>query len=262
MIRLCIRSARQFIPLHYRRAFNTSTQSNNTISENFLENSKNSTGNLQNAQYVPSPVQLVPPSLPTILGPIPQPNPNRPILMVLSTTVVSAMLASYVLTHNDDVSSMARSAKRELEIAMEKSNASFNKIVHRMRQTGAAASVLWQSLSSLMSSANHEVRVGFELRVAALLADITAASEGRRAAIVAAGGGAVIDWLLDTVAVASGDNLGTQAESARALSHLMADPNVCEAVLARPHAVPNLLRFIFSAHPPKNVSILLLTFAV
>ncbi|XP_027149973.1 uncharacterized protein LOC113750198 isoform X1 [Coffea eugenioides] len=163
------------------------------------------------------------------------------------------MLASYLLINNNDAeSSAAKTARREIENAIEKSNESFRKIMHRMKQTGVAASVLWQSLRSVMSSANHEVRLGFEWRVAALLADIAAASESRRAAIVGAGGGAVVDWLLETVAVGSADNLGTQAESARALAYLMADPNVCEAVLARPHAVPYLLRFIFSAQPRKS----------
>lgn len=99
-----------------------------------------------------------------------------------------------------------------------------------------------------MSSANYEVRSGFELRVAALLADIVAASDSRRMAIVGAGGGAVVDWLLETVAVAN----GTQPESARALAYLIADPNVCEAVLGRPRAVPNLLKFIFSAQPQRS----------
>ena len=117
-----------------------------------------------------------------------------------------------------------------------------------MKQTGVAASVLWQSLTSVLSSANYEVRSGFELKVAALLADIAAANASRRQAIVGAGGGKVLDWLLETVAV-SGDNAGTQGESARALAHLLGDPNVCEAVLGRPDAVPNLLRFIFSSQP-------------
>ncbi|EPS69215.1 hypothetical protein M569_05552, partial [Genlisea aurea] len=71
----------------------------------------------------------------------------------------------------------------EIEAAVEKSNESINKIWSKMKQTGVAASVLWQSLNSVMSSANHEVRAGFELRVAAFLADIVAASENRRAAI-------------------------------------------------------------------------------
>lgn len=102
-----------------------------------------------------------------------------------------------------------------------------------------------------MSSANHEVRVGFELRVASLLADISAANASRRAAIVGAGGGKVLDWLLETVS-ASGNHWETQAESARALAYLIADPNVCEVVLARPHAVPNLLKFIFSCQPQRS----------
>lgn len=93
--------------------------------------------------------------------------------------------------------------------------------------------------------------MGFELRVAALLADIAAANAGRRAAIVGAGGGKVVDWLLETVAT-PGVGLGTQAEAARALAYLIADSNVCEAVLGRPRAVPNLLRFIFSCHPQRS----------
>ncbi|KAJ6971766.1 Apidaecin-1A like [Populus alba x Populus x berolinensis] len=94
-----------------------------------------------------------------------------------------------------------------------------------------------KSLSSVLSSANHEVRVGFELRVAALLADIAAANAARRAALVEAGGGAVVDWLLETIA-AGGDGSGSQAEAARALAYLIADPNVSADVLGRPHAVP------------------------
>lgn len=108
-----------------------------------------------------------------------------------------------------------------------------------------------------MSTANHEVRAGFELRVAALLADISAANAARRAAIVGAGGGKVVDWLLETVAVGT-DGCGTQAEAARALAYLIADPNVSKDVLGRPCAVPNLLRFIFSCQPrSKKVSMYL-----
>lgn len=139
----------------------------------------------------------------------------------------------------------------ELEIAVERYNESFNRVLHKMKQTSVAASVLWQSLRSVMSSANHEVRAGFELRVAALLADIVAVSESRRAAIVGAGGGAVIDWLLETVAVSKEGN-GTQSEAARALAYLIADPNVCQGVFARPHAVPYLLKFIFCAQPRRS----------
>ena len=103
-----------------------------------------------------------------------------------------------------------------------------------------------------MSSANHEVRSGFEIRVAALLADIAAANSSRRLAIVGAGGGAVVDWLLDSVAVVKDAGGGTQAEAARALAYLIADPNVSAAVFARPHAVTNLLKFIFSCKPRRS----------
>lgn len=127
-----------------------------------------------------------------------------------------------------------------------------NRIINKMKQTGVAATVLWKSLTSVLCSANHEVRSGFESKVAALLADIAAANESRRVAIVGAGGGAVVDWLIQMVAT-TGDNSGTQAESARALAYLIADPNVCEAVFERPHVVPNLLRFIFSTQPSKKV---------
>ncbi|KAL2556699.1 alpha/beta-hydrolase superfamily protein [Forsythia ovata] len=102
-----------------------------------------------------------------------------------------------------------------------------------------------------MSSGNHEVRAGFELRVATLLADIMAASENKTVAIVEAGGGRVVDWLLETVAVPKEGN-ERQAESTRALVYLIADVNVNEAVFARPNAVPNLLRFIFSAQPRRS----------
>lgn len=127
-----------------------------------------------------------------------------------------------------------------------------NRLFNRMKQTGVAATVLLKSLKSVLSSANQEVRSGFELKVASLLADIVAASEARRAAIVSAGGGAVVDWLLEKVVLCSRENSGTQGEAARALAHLISDHNVCEAVLGRPHAVPYLLRFIFSFQPQRS----------
>jgi hypothetical protein len=120
-----------------------------------------------------------------------------------------------------------------------------------MQHTLTAARVLWKSLLSVLSSANQEVRSGFELRVAALLADITAASAARRAAIVSAGGGAVVDWLLDSVVRGA-----TQAEAARALAHLVSDPWVAPAVLGRPRAIPCLLQFIFSYQPTRGKKVL------
>lgn len=227
MLRLLCRTSRRCCTrLPRRRSLSSSSNRNPEDSVDILNN-------IKNPLLVPSPTY----------PPIPEPtHPSRYSVFALSATLLSAIVAScaVILTRDD-----------EIENVLEKSNESLMRIVNRMKKTGAAASVLWKSLRSVMSSANHEVRVGFEIRVAALLADIAAASESRRAALIAAGGGAVIDWLLETVGI-SGENCGTQAESARALAYLIADPNVCEDVLARPHAVPYLLRFIFSAQPRQS----------
>ncbi|KAK3223737.1 hypothetical protein Dsin_010762 [Dipteronia sinensis] len=171
---------------------------------------------------------------------------SRNSVFALSATVLSAVFASLVLLSISNPDNNPIYAT--IESTVYKSNESFRRIVHHVKQTGVTASVLWQSLSSVLSNANHEVRAGFGLRVAALLADIVAANEARRTAIVAAGGGAVVDWLLETVAFGK-EGCGTQAEAARALAYLIADPNVSKDVLGRPRAVPNLLRFIFSCQP-------------
>ncbi|KAK3150686.1 hypothetical protein QOZ80_3AG0236350 [Eleusine coracana subsp. coracana] len=155
-------------------------------------------------------------------------------LLAFSTLSLAAAGTLYLTTDN-------------LEETLERTRASAGRVVERMQHTWAAVGVLCKSLLSVLSSANQEVRSGFELRVAALLADIAAASAARRAAIVSAGGGAVIDWLLDSVVRGA-----TQAEAARALAHLVADPWVAPAVLGRPHAVPCLLQFIFSYQPKRG----------
>jgi hypothetical protein len=163
--------------------------------------------------------------------------------------LVSALVASYaILSSSDSDNKSSNPLYAGIKHVVHKSSDSFKKVFHHAKQTGVTVSVLWQSLSSVLSSTNHEVCSGFELRVAAPLADISAANASRKAAIVSAGGSAVVDWLLELVA-APRDGCGTQAESARALTYLIADPNVSAAVLGRPHAIPNLLRFIFSCHP-------------
>ncbi|XP_022876104.1 uncharacterized protein LOC111394488 isoform X2 [Olea europaea var. sylvestris] len=244
MLRMYIISRRNIRLPNLRRALSSSGRN--------LENSTDSLKNLKNSQNVPLP--------PAVHHQNHHPSPLSSSSALLSKTSILAALSatllvvSYTLipTQDDTVSGSSNRKSyllyKEIENAIEKSNESFNKILNRMKQTGTAASVLWRSLRSVMSSANHEVRAGFELRVAALLADIVAASENRRAAIVEAGGGKVVDWLLETVAMPKEGN-GAQSESARALAYLIADANVNEAVFARPDAVPNLLRFIFSAQP-------------
>ncbi|KAL3634225.1 hypothetical protein CASFOL_021279 [Castilleja foliolosa] len=234
------------LPLLRRATFSSSSSRNPyTPSE--------SLSNLKNPQHAPSRSIL---DHNHLIAPLPSSSLSKTSLIAALSVTSATALAAYTLFPTKDDGVADRRAKlmsiySELETAIETSNESINKILNRMRQTGVAASILWQSLSSVMSSANHEVRAGFELRVAALLADIVAASDSRRAAIVSAGGGAVVDWLLETVAVPKDGN-GTQAESARALAYLIADPNVCEAVLGRPQAVPSLLRFIFSAQPQRS----------
>ncbi|KAH9612889.1 hypothetical protein KSS87_017558 [Heliosperma pusillum] len=138
------------------------------------------------------------------------------------------------------------SSQDTLHTAITRSSESASRVLNRMKQTGVAAAVLLDSLRSVLSSANMEVRSGFEFRVASFLADIAAANASRRVAVVSAGGGRVVDWLLQTVA---GEVSGTQAEAARALAYLVADPLVRKEVFARPHAVPHLLNFIFSSQP-------------
>lgn len=160
-------------------------------------------------------------------------------LLAFSTLSLAAAGTVYLTTDN-------------LEETLQRSRDSAGRVVERMQHTLTAARVLWKSLLSVLSSANQEVRSGFELRVAALLADITAASAARRAAIVSAGGGAVVDWLLDSVVRGA-----TQAEAARALAHLVADPWVAPTVLGRPHAVPCLLKFIFSYQPTRGKKVML-----
>ncbi|KAF5747063.1 hypothetical protein HS088_TW06G01241 [Tripterygium wilfordii] len=254
MLRLCLRP-RQYYRCPRRCPFSSSSSDNPILPPN----------DLRNPQHTPPQLSSPPP--PTILhqnhlSTVTSSSRYRNSIIVASATVLSAIVASIAILSSDNHHDYDRRSRGThnpsplygaIEEAIHKSNDSFRRIFFHIKQTGVAASVLWQSLRSVLSSANHEVRAGFELRVASLLADIAAANESRRAALVGAGGGAVVDWLLETVAVPRArDGGGTQAESARALAYLIADPNVSSSVLGRPHAVPNLLRFIFSCQPQQS----------
>ncbi|KAF5444978.1 hypothetical protein F2P56_034069 [Juglans regia] len=218
-----------------------------------FQNSAQPPNPLINTQQVAQPPVLHRDHDANHLSPLPTRSLSRNSVLAISAAFVSALVASYALLSSDHNSEheSPNPLYAGAEHAIQTSSDSFKNLFHHVKQTGVAASILWQSLRSVLSSANHEVRSGFELRVAALLADIAAANGSRRAAIVGAGGGAVVDWLLESVAVPR-DGCGTQAESARALAYLIADPNVCTAVIGRPHAIPNLLRFIFSSHPQRS----------
>uniref|UniRef100_A0A2N9GWS9 Pectin acetylesterase n=1 Tax=Fagus sylvatica TaxID=28930 RepID=A0A2N9GWS9_FAGSY len=121
---------------------------------------------------------------------------SRNSIFALSATLVSALVASYaILSSSDSDHKSSNPLYAGIEHAVHKSSDSFKKVFHHAKQIGVAASVLWQSLSSVLSSANHE------------------------------------------------------AESARALAYLIADPNVSAAVLGRPHAIPNLLSWCHRIFP-------------
>ncbi|XP_037493046.1 uncharacterized protein LOC119369055 isoform X1 [Jatropha curcas] len=251
MLRLRSRPRRyRRLPLPLPRSFSSSST-----------NSAETPNNLINPNHIPSQPSIVTHNA-LLTAATTTGNTSRSLsrysVLGLSAAVLSAVIASAALLSPTDRHSAepnhshdSDSLHAAIEHAISKSNESFRRVFYHFKQTGVAASVLWQSLRSVLSSANHEVRVGFELRVAALLADIAAANGTRRAALVAAGDGKVVDWLLETVTV-GGDRCGTQAEAARALAYLIADPNVSADVFGRPHAVPYLLRFIFSCQPKKH----------
>uniref|UniRef100_A0A0E0K9T1 GPI inositol-deacylase n=1 Tax=Oryza punctata TaxID=4537 RepID=A0A0E0K9T1_ORYPU len=131
---------------------------------------------------------------------------RRRLTPLLALSTLSLVTAAGTIYH--------LSSAGDLEGTVERSRASAARVVERMQHTCAAGKVLCRSLMSVLSSANHEVRSGFELR-----------SVVRRA---------------------------TQAEAARALAHLLADPWVAPTVLGRPRAVPCLLQFIFSYQPKRG----------
>ncbi|CAO2834210.1 unnamed protein product [Amaranthus hypochondriacus] len=242
MLRLSLRRIRRRqYSLSYPRSF---CSSSNSQSRNPSQSQKNS---------YPSSILHVNPSTTSSLSPVSSslyPSSRTASLSFLALTAIAT--TSYLLYSNDNGNGNGngnRNLSSVIETAVHRSTESTHRLIHRLKNTGAAASVLWQSLRSVLSSANYEVRSGFEFRVAAFLADIAAANASRRAAIVTAGDGRVVDWLLQTV---SGEVSGTQAEAARALAYLIADPLVRPQVFERPHSVPHLLKFIFSSQPQRS----------
>ncbi|TXG70072.1 hypothetical protein EZV62_005007 [Acer yangbiense] len=126
---------------------------------------------------------------------------------VMVSTADTPIFTSLVLLSNSnpdnsvDKKGSSNPIYATIENTVYKLNESFRRIVHHVKQTSVTTSILWQSLSAVLSNANHEVRAKFGLRVVALLADIVVTNEARRTTILGVGGGSVVDWLLETVAV-------------------------------------------------------------
>ncbi|KAI9161371.1 hypothetical protein LWI28_016768 [Acer negundo] len=150
------------------------------------------------------------------LNPIPQhlPSPPPPQLIIQnhlsplsSTTITSLLLRNSIFA----LSAIVLFTVFASLILFSNSNPD-NSVYKKGISNPIYATIENASLSSVLSNANHEVRVGFGLRVTVLLADIVAINEARKIVIVGVGGGAVVDWLLEMVAIGK-DECGTQAEA-------------------------------------------------
>eukprot|EP00250_Pteridium_aquilinum_P020076 c24692_g1_i1 orf=82-3981(+) len=95
----------------------------------------------------------------------------------------------------------------------------------------------------------NELALRWRLRVISLLADLAGSSHSRRRALIQAGNGSVLDWLLEAVRHGELGYRKIQAEAARALSHFLSDDVTCEVVLGRPNALSQLLLFAASIQP-------------
>lgn len=185
-----------------------------------------------------------------------RPPPNSSTLYpaaAVSAALLSVTAATVLVLREDETKAKLQQqihdSLNRLEGIKDKISERSKSMYHRCIDTGVAATVLFKFLKSMLSSANEEAKVGLKMRVAALLADLSGANESRRRAIVNAGGGAVVDWLLETLSSSNSTPPITQAEAARALSYLISDAATCESVLARPQAISHLFRFIYSLRP-------------
>ncbi|KAL3700440.1 hypothetical protein R1sor_018462 [Riccia sorocarpa] len=182
------------------------------------------------------------------------------IIGAIGAAVVLILGAVAAKNYEEESRNQTRGVLLSTGSVMWDSLARLRKSIARMLNEGAASvaevvtstATLAQCLVSVLMTTS-EASIGssgswLKPRVAALVADI-AAHEYRRKAIVEAGGGQVVDWLLKAVAnVDGGGCFVTQAESARALSYLLSDESTREDVFTRPRALPYLFQFASSLH--------------
>lgn len=125
-------------------------------------------------------------------------------------------------------------------------------------QTAITVAVLVRCLGAILLFEGEEGANGlalrWRLRLASLIADLAGASHSRRRALVEAGNGAVVDWLLEAVGHGEFEWRFVQAEAARAIAHFLSDASTCEELLGRPSALSHLLLFTASIQPNVKTS--------
>ncbi|KAL2651323.1 hypothetical protein R1flu_019451 [Riccia fluitans] len=186
--------------------------------------------------------------------------PRRNSIGAIAAAVVLILGAVAAKSYEEESRNQTKGVLLSTGSILWDSVARLRKSIGRMVNEGAASvaevatstATLARCLISVLMTAS-EASVGssgswLKPRVAALVADL-AAHEYRRKAVVEAGGGQVVDWLLKAVANVDGGNCSvTQAESARALSYLLSDESTREDVFSRPGALPYFFQFASSLH--------------
>ncbi|MCO5570148.1 hypothetical protein L7F22_023865 [Adiantum nelumboides] len=99
----------------------------------------------------------------------------------------------------------------------------------------------------------NKLAIRWKVRVTSLLADLAASSHSRRRALIQAGHGTVVDWLLEAVGQREQKYQLVQSEATRALSRFLSNGVTCEVVLGRPNDLSHILFFATSIQPTLSV---------
>ena len=95
----------------------------------------------------------------------------------LSAISISVVVAFAVLLSNSDHGGGTNPLYEGAERAARKAADSCDQIFQHAKCISVAAMVFWKSMRSVLSSVNHEVRSGFEIRVTVLLAEVNTLSK-------------------------------------------------------------------------------------
>lgn len=129
----------------------------------------------------------------------------------------------------------------------------FSTFVAKSSEAATAMLVLLRCVNAVLFTKGedyaYELALRWKLRVTSLLADLAGSSHSRRRALIQAGNGSIVDWLLEAVQHGELEYRVIQAEAARALSHFLSDDITCDVVLGRQNALSQLLLFAASIQP-------------